>query len=94
MVTETAIEINSSSLIAKRMFDIILSSVGILLSLPLWLLIALAIKLNDRGPIFYSHYRVGRDGKIFKAYKFRSMLKDAEKDTDAAWDSENDPRLT
>lgn len=94
MVTETIIKINNSSLIAKRMLDIILSSLGILLSLPLWLLIALAIKLNDRGPIFYSHYRVGRDGKIFKAYKFRSMIKDAEKEKGPVWAKENDPRIT
>ena len=94
ITTKAAIEINSRSLIAKRMFDIILSSLGILLSLPLWLLIALAVKLNDRGPIFYSHYRVGKRGKIFKAYKFRSMIKDAEREKGAVWAKENDPRVT
>ncbi|MDH5405855.1 MAG: sugar transferase [Candidatus Aminicenantes bacterium] len=94
MIPEAVIETNSRSLIVKRMFDIILSLFGILLSLPLWLLIALAIKLNDRGPIFYTHYRVGRRGKIFKAYKFRSMIKDAEREKGAVWAEENDPRVT
>jgi len=94
MATETAIEINIRSLPIKRSFDIILSSFGILLSLPLWLLIALAIKLDDGGPVFYSHYRVGKDGKLFKAYKFRSMIKDAEKKKGAVWAEENDSRVT
>ena len=94
MATEIAFKINNRSQIAKRLFDIILSSFGICFSFPLWLLIALAIRLNDRGPIFYSHYRVGRGGKIFKAYKFRSMIKDAESEKGAVWSEENDPRVT
>ena len=94
MVTETAIKINSRSLIAKRMFDVILSSFGILFSIPLWLLIAVAIKLEDGGPVFYSHYRVGKGGKLFKAYKFRSMIIDAEREKGAVWAEENDPRVT
>ena len=60
----------------------------------MWILIGLLIWLEDRGPIFYSQYRVGKDGKIFKAIKFRSMIKDAEKQTGAVWAKEDDPRIT
>jgi len=78
----------------KRLFDIFLSSIGIISFSPLWLLFSLAIKLEDRGPIFYSQERVGKNGRIFKALKFRSMIPDAEKHTGAIWASENDPRVT
>jgi lipopolysaccharide/colanic/teichoic acid biosynthesis glycosyltransferase len=80
--------------IFKRLFDIFLASIGLILSLPLWLIITIAIKLEDGGPIFYSQERVGKDGKIFRILKFRSMIPDAEKDTGAVWASENDPRVT
>jgi len=78
----------------KRPFDFTLSLIGIIISFPLWILIGLLIWLEDRGPIFYSQYRVGKDGKIFKAIKFRSMIKDAEKQTGAIWAKEDDPRIT
>lgn len=78
----------------KRLFDIFLSSIGLILSSPLWPLFSLAIKLEDRGPIFYPQERVGKNGRIFKALKFRSMIPDAEKLTGAVWASENDPRVT
>jgi len=78
----------------KRFFDIFLSSIGLILSSPLWLIISLAIKIEDRGPIFYSQERVGKNGKIFRILKFRSMIPDAEKHTGAVWASENDPRVT
>ena len=80
--------------IFKRLFDIFLASIGLILSLPLWLIIAIAIKLEDGGPIFYSQERIGKDGKIFRILKFRSMIPDAEKDTGAVWASEDDPRVT
>ena len=78
----------------KRLFDIFLSSVGLVCSSPLWILFSLAIWLEDRGPLFYTQDRVGKNGRIFKAYKFRSMIPDAEKHTGAVWASENDPRIT
>ena len=78
----------------KRLFDIFLSFIGLIFSSPLWLLFSLAIKLEDRGPIFYAQERVGKNGRIFKALKFRSMIPDAEKHTGAVWASENDPRVT
>lgn len=78
----------------KRVFDIFVSLVGIILSFPLWLLIILAIKVEDGGPIFYKQKRVGKRLKIFPIYKFRSMLPDAEKGTGPVWASENDQRVT
>lgn len=78
----------------KRLFDIFLSSIGIIGSFPLWLLFSLAIKLEDRGPIFYAQERVGKNGRIFKAIKFRSMIKDAEKGIGPVQAVENDPRVT
>jgi len=78
----------------KRLFDILLSSFGLIGSSPLWLLFASAIKLEDRGPVFYKQKRMGKNGRIFKALKFRSMIPDAEKHTGAVWASENDPRVT
>jgi lipopolysaccharide/colanic/teichoic acid biosynthesis glycosyltransferase len=81
-------------MIMKRLFDILLSSTGLILSSPLWLIFSIAIWLEDRGPIFYLQERVGRDGNIFKAIKFRSMIPDAEKHSGAVWASENDPRVT
>ncbi|MFH0812534.1 MAG: sugar transferase [Pseudomonadota bacterium] len=78
----------------KRSFDFTLSSIGLVLSSPLWLLFSVAIKLEDRGPVFYSQERVGKGDRIFKALKFRSMIPDAEKHTGAVWASENDPRVT
>ncbi|MCX5718568.1 MAG: sugar transferase [Nitrospirae bacterium] len=53
----------------KRLFDFILSSIGIIGSFPLWLIFSLAIKLEDRGPIFYTQSRVGKGGRIFQVYR-------------------------
>src|SRR2546426_6886519 len=58
---------------SKRFFDVSLSGIGLLLSAPLWVLIAISIKLEDGGPVFYGQERVGRGGTRFKNWKFRSM---------------------
>lgn len=63
----------------KRLFDIIFSIFVIILLSPLFIIIAILIKISSEGPIFYTHYRIGLNGKPFKIYKFRSMYKDAEK---------------
>jgi lipopolysaccharide/colanic/teichoic acid biosynthesis glycosyltransferase/VanZ family protein len=81
-------------LFLKRPFDIGLSGLGILLSSPLWVLFSLIIWLQDRGPVFYAQDRVGKDGRIFRALKFRSMIKDAEKGRGAVQAVEHDPRVT
>ena len=78
----------------KRVFDLFFSSIGLVLSLPLWIVIAIAIKLEDGGPVFYTQERVGKGGRIFKVYKFRSMVPDAERYTGAVWAQEKDPRVT
>lgn len=78
----------------KRPFDMGVSLIGILFSFPLWILIAIAIWVEDRGPIFYFQERIGRDGRNFKLIKFRSMVVDAENDTGAVWAKEDDHRVT
>lgn len=62
----------------KRMFDIVVSVIASLLAFPIFLVIALAIKLEDHGPVFYKHKRVGKNGKTIYLYKFRSMVVDSE----------------
>jgi len=81
-------------LFLKRPFDILLSGFGLILSSPLWALFGLVIRLQDRGPIFYRQDRVGKDGRLFKAIKFRSMIIDAEKGRGAVQAVEYDPRVT
>lgn len=78
----------------KRIFDIFLSGAGILLSSPLWLLIAISIKIEDGGKIFFTQLRVGKDKKLFRAYKFRSMKMNSEKLYPDLQAKENDPRVT
>ncbi len=77
----------------KRFIDIILASIILIFTLPLWLLIAVAIKLEDGGPVFYSQKRIGKDRKPFTLYKFRSMKVDAEKNG-AVWAEKEDKRIT
>lgn len=79
--------------ILKRMFDLVFGFIGLILSSPVMLLTATAIRLESPGPIFYLQHRVGKDGRDFKVIKFRSMRVDAEKDG-PKWASENDPRIT
>lgn len=77
----------------RRLFDLLTAVIGICLSAPLWLLIAIAVKLNDRGHVFYSQERVGQNGQVFTLYKFRTMRPDAENGK-SVWASPNDPRVT
>ncbi len=65
-------------LISKRITDIVLSSIGLLLLSPILIIVAIAIKIDSRGPIIFKQDRVGKDGKIFSMYKFRSMVVNAE----------------
>ncbi len=78
----------------KRPFDVALSSLGLVLSSPLWIAIALAIRLEGRGPVFYSQERVGRNGRTFRALKFRSMVVDAEEASGPVQAVAGDPRVT
>ncbi|MCX8022733.1 MAG: sugar transferase [Syntrophorhabdaceae bacterium] len=79
---------------AKRLFDIVVSTMGLIFSIPIWFMIAIGIKLEDGGPIFYFQDRVGKNGRIFKVIKFRSMIVDAEKEGVPLQAVENDPRVT
>ncbi len=65
-------------MIAKRIFDILSSGIGLIILLPFFLLIAFWIKLDSPGPVFFRQARVGRHGKLFRIYKFRTMIADAE----------------
>ncbi len=78
----------------KRTLDFGLASIGLIVSLPLWITVACAIKLEDGGPVFFSQERWGRGRKPFKAYKFRSMVPDADRRFGPGQAGERDPRLT
>jgi sugar transferase (PEP-CTERM system associated) len=79
--------------LVKRLFDLMVSGGFLLLFMPLMLLTALLIRLESRGPVFYTQERVGQFGKSFTIYKFRSMRTDAEK-YGAVWARKNDDRTT
>ena len=82
----------------KRPFDLlVLIAVHVALAplwAVLWTMIPLAIWLHDRGPVFYTQERLGKNGRTFRVYKFRSMIPDAERHTGAVWAEEDDPRIT
>lgn len=78
----------------KRLLDVLLSATGLVLSLPVWALAAAAIKAHDGGPVFYAQDRVGQHGRVFRAWKFRSMRPDAEAGVGAVQAAEDDPRVT
>ena len=78
----------------KRLFDCGLAAIGLMASAPVWGLIAIAIKLEDGGPVFFGQERVGLNGRVFLALKFRSMVPNAEARTGPVQASEADPRVT
>ncbi len=80
--------------IGKRIMDVVVSAVAIICLSPLFLVLALGVKLTSKGPVFYRQERMGYDGQRFIILKFRSMVVDAEKETGAVWARENDPRTT
>jgi len=80
--------------IIKRLFDVSASLLGIILSAPLMLIAAIAIKLESPGPVFHRQPRLGQNGCVFILNKFRSMRRDAEKETGPIWSTEHDPRIT
>lgn len=77
----------------KRMLDIVVAATLLVCTLPVTLLTALAVKLDSKGPVFYSQERIGLYGKRFMVHKFRTMFTDAEKNG-AQWATKNDPRIT
>jgi sugar transferase (PEP-CTERM system associated) len=80
--------------VLKRLVDIFVSVVGLVISALLLPFAMLAIRLTSPGPIFYHQKRVGRDGTAFDCYKLRTMRADAEADTGPTWATDDDPRIT
>ena len=89
----------------KRSFDIISASIGILFLLPLFIVLAILVKLDSKGPIFFSHKRIGKNGKIIGIYKFRSIVSNSEeifknfteeqkKEFEKNFKLDDDPRIT
>lgn len=78
----------------KTFFDYGLSIVVVGVTLPLWIIIAVAIKVNSKGPVFYRQERVGKGGHTFRIFKFRSMVQDAESKSGPVWAGKDDPRIT
>jgi len=78
----------------KRAMDILLALIALILASPIMLVTALLIKLDSEGPVFYLQERVTENGRKFYCYKFRTMVKDAEKLTGPTLATENDPRIT
>ena len=89
----------------KRTLDIILSFIGTILLLPIFLIISIAIKLDSKGPVFFVHKRIGKNGKEIGIYKFRTMVDNAEdliknftkeqkEEYERSYKLENDPRVT
>ncbi len=87
-------KLNTRINIFKRFFDVAGSLLGLALTFPLYPLVALIIKIDSRGPIFFRQIRVGEMEKEFFIYKFRTMRQDAESGTGAVWAQSNDPRVT
>ncbi len=95
-------------MIGKRLFDIIFSITILIVGFPVYLIVAGAVMLTSPGPIFYGSCRIGRDGKPFKCWKFRTMFQDADarlkqmletdpelkKEWETFWKLQNDPRIT
>jgi lipopolysaccharide/colanic/teichoic acid biosynthesis glycosyltransferase len=80
--------------ILKRLFDIVSSGIVIVLLAPLWLIVAVAIKRDSEGPVFFAQGRRTQHGRIFKMLKFRSMVVNAESMGAGLFNYENDPRVT
>jgi len=82
------------SLILQQWYSVIIGAVTTVVFLPLLPLVAIVVKLSSPGPVLYRQRRVGRDGRVFTLYKFRSMYRDAEASTGAVWATPDDPRIT
>ena len=78
----------------KTVMDFSISLTVLVAGMPLWILVALLVVLDSRGPVFYTQTRVGKGGRHFRIVKFRSMVQDAESGSGAVWAGKNDPRVT
>lgn len=94
MFASTLDELSYEERFIKRFIDILLSGILIIITSPIMLVEAIAIKCYDKGPVIFKQERMTRGGKIFNVYKFRTMIVDAEKDNVAVLSSQNDSRIT
>lgn len=78
----------------KRWFDILLALIILIVLSPIFLFVALAIKIESKGPVFFLQERIGLHGKVFKIYKFRSMCVNAEHTGSGVYSEKGDPRVT
>ncbi len=81
-------------LFIKRAFDLIACLIAVVLLIPMWIVIAIAIKVDSRGPVFFKQGRRTKDGRIFQMLKFRSMVDNAERQGTGLFSYDNDPRVT
>jgi len=94
LIRITEHHMSDAGMCIKRAFDMIASAVGLVLLSPLLLLIALQVKISSKGPVIYSHERIGLHGLPFRIYKFRTMINHAEEDGVPQITHDNDPRIT
>jgi len=80
------------SIVVKRIIDVVISGIALIVLLPIFAIIGIFIKLDSKGPVFFIQERVGKDGKIFRAYKLRTMVYNAEKMGKGL--RKDDPRIT
>ena len=97
--TIPAVQLNNSEMslgkrFIKRTFDLVSCSLAVLLLSPLFLILALMVKLSSKGPVFFRQKRVTRDGRVFEMLKFRSMRTDMPEQNGPHWTEEDDPRVT
>jgi len=85
---------SATFILIRRGISIVISLIGLTVSLPFLPLIMLAIRLDSKGPVFYTQTRVGKGGRLFNVVKFRTMRQDAEAANGAQWAGNNDPRVT
>jgi lipopolysaccharide/colanic/teichoic acid biosynthesis glycosyltransferase len=91
------VRLSGRQAVMKRALDLVVATSALLLSLPLWVVIAMAVRLDSRGPVFFHQERVTKGGRVFRMHKFRTMRTDLEVSLDTStpfFKLQSDPRLT
>jgi sugar transferase (PEP-CTERM system associated) len=94
LIFSDGFRVGAGRIMVKRVFDVLISSTLLLITLPLMIVTAILVALESPGPVFYRQQRVGRYGEVFGLLKFRSMYQNAESDGIARWAAQNDARCT
>ncbi len=94
LINGVIVKVYTFNLFLKRLFDIISAGLLALILLPLWIIVAIAIKIDSKGPVFFKQGRRTINGKVFNMLKFRSMVVNAEQMGPGLFNYENDPRVT